>query len=66
MEQSERNGSANGAGMSRSVDMAYRQIRRAIITGELRSGDKLQEARLAELIGVSRTPVREALGRLDR
>ena len=64
MEQSERNGSANGAGMSRSVDMAYRQIRRAIITGELRSGDKLQEARLAELIGVSRTPVREALGRL--
>lgn len=50
--------------MSRSVDIAYRQIRRAIITGELRSGDKLQEARLAELIGVSRTPVREALGRL--
>jgi DNA-binding GntR family transcriptional regulator len=60
MEQLDRTGSS----MSRSVDIAYRQIRRAIITGELRSGDKLQEARLADLIGVSRTPVREALSRL--
>jgi DNA-binding GntR family transcriptional regulator len=60
MDQVDRNLSS----MSRSVDIAYRQIRRAIITGELRSGDKLQEARLAELIGVSRTPVREALSRL--
>lgn len=51
--------------MSRAVETAYRQIRRAIITGELRSGDTLQEARLATRIGVSRTPVREALSRLS-
>lgn len=51
--------------MSRAVETAYSQIRRAIITGELRSGDKLQEAKLADKIGVSRTPVREALTRLS-
>jgi len=51
--------------MSRAVETAYRQIRRAIITGELRSGDTLQEAKLADKIGVSRTPVREALSRLS-
>ncbi len=51
--------------MSRAVEIAYATIRRAIITGELRSGDTLQEAKLAEKIGVSRTPVREALARLS-
>jgi DNA-binding GntR family transcriptional regulator len=51
--------------MSRAVETAYTSIRRAIIIGELRSGDKLQEAKLAEKIGVSRTPVREALTRLS-
>jgi DNA-binding GntR family transcriptional regulator len=61
----EQTAGARGASMSRSVDVAYRHIRRAIITGALRSGDKLQEAMLAERIGVSRTPVREALNRLN-
>jgi DNA-binding GntR family transcriptional regulator len=51
---------ANGA-----VEAAYRYIRNAIISGELRSGETLQEARLAERIGLSRTPVREALSRLS-
>ena len=51
--------------MSRAVETAYAEIRRAIITGDLRSGDRLQEARLADRIGVSRTPVREALTRLS-
>ena len=50
---------ANGA-----VEIAYRHIRAAIISGDLRSGETLQEAKLAERIGVSRTPVREALSRL--
>jgi DNA-binding GntR family transcriptional regulator len=50
--------------MSRAVDIAYRHIRRAIVVGELPSGHLLPEAKLAEQIGVSRTPVREALGRL--
>jgi DNA-binding GntR family transcriptional regulator len=51
---------ANGA-----VETAYRFIRQAIISGDLAAGETLQEARLAELIGVSRTPVREALSRLS-
>lgn len=53
-------GEGNGA-----VDVAYRFIRAAIISGDLRSGEALQEAKLAERIGVSRTPVREALSRLS-
>ncbi|GGL79728.1 GntR family transcriptional regulator [Wenxinia marina] len=48
-----------------AVDTAYRFIRHAIITGELTPGESLREARLAERIGVSRTPVREALTRLS-
>ncbi len=50
---------------SGAVETAYRFIRQAIISGDLAAGETLQEARLAELIGVSRTPVREALSRLS-
>lgn len=53
-------GDANGA-----AETAYRFIRQAIITGELKTGETLQEARLARSIGVSRTPVRAALSRLS-
>jgi DNA-binding GntR family transcriptional regulator len=51
---------ANGA-----VETAYRFIRQAIVSGDLKSGETLQESRLASRIGVSRTPVREALSRLS-
>jgi len=54
-----RDGEASGA-----VETAYRFIRTAIISGDLTSGETLQESKLAERIGVSRTPVREALSRL--
>lgn len=54
-----RSADANGA-----VETAYRYIRSAIISGDLKSGETLQEAKLAKLIGLSRTPVREALSRL--
>jgi len=64
-DRAEGRGGEREDGMSRAVETAYRQIRRAIITGELRSGDTLQEAKLADKIGVSRTPVREALSRLS-
>lgn len=40
-------------------------IRRAIITGELAGGEPLRDRVLAETLGVSRTPVREALHRLE-
>jgi DNA-binding GntR family transcriptional regulator len=47
-----------------AVETAYRSIRLAIITGDLRPGEEIKETRLAQAIGISRTPVREALGRL--
>ena len=48
-----------------AAETAYRQIRHLILTGELRSGDTLLENSLANRIGVSRTPIREALNRLS-
>ena len=41
------------------------QIRQAIGEGRLRPGDGLREAEIAAWLGVSRTPVREALKRLQ-
>ena len=44
---------------------AYTLILEAIDTGVYRPGDRLVESELAERFGVSRTPVREALQRLE-
>ncbi|RJF94735.1 GntR family transcriptional regulator [Oleomonas cavernae] len=35
---------------------AYERLRRAIIEGEFKTGERLTEAAVAELLGVSRTP----------
>ena len=51
--------------MSRASDRAYDGIRGMIISGELAAGASLGEEVLAERCGVSRTPVREALRRLE-
>ena len=42
------------------------QIRKAILEGQLAPGDHLREEVLAEMLNVSRGPVREALTRLER
>jgi DNA-binding GntR family transcriptional regulator len=42
----------------------YAAIRDAIVRGELEPGARLSENELAEQLGVSRTPIREAVGRL--
>ncbi len=47
------------------VEQAYQHIRQAILSHRLKPGDRLREAELAETIGVSRTPLREALARLE-
>jgi DNA-binding GntR family transcriptional regulator len=47
------------------VDVAYESILNDVLSGRHRGGDLLQENRLAEGLGLSRTPVREALGRLE-
>ena len=44
---------------------AYRAIRDAIVDGTLAPGERLNDADLVEWLGVSRTPVREALLRLE-
>ena len=46
------------------VDVAYEQLRRWILTGRLKPGEKLDQAWLASRIKVSRTPLRQALLRL--
>jgi DNA-binding GntR family transcriptional regulator len=46
------------------IDNVYARLRELIISDTLRAGQKLVDRDLAEQLGVSRTPVREALGRL--
>jgi DNA-binding GntR family transcriptional regulator len=46
-------------------EAAYRQIKAAIQRGHLKPGERLRENELAEFVGLSRTPVREALSRLE-
>ena len=43
----------------------FAMLRQAILTGKLQPGDRLVERELAEQLGVSRTPVREALRKLE-
>jgi DNA-binding GntR family transcriptional regulator len=51
--------------MSRASDRAYNHIRSLILSGELQPGSQIREETLAELCGVSRTPVRDSLRRLE-
>ncbi len=51
--------------MAKASDKAYDLIRAMILAGELSSGEQLSEEALAERCGVSRTPVRDALRRLE-
>ncbi|MEU8821860.1 GntR family transcriptional regulator [Actinoplanes sp. NPDC048796] len=46
-------------------DNAYQSIRDAIVDGTLAPGERLNDVELAQWLGVSRTPVREALARLE-
>ena len=51
--------------MTRASEQAYSQIRAMILSGALPPGEQIREEWLAEQCGVSRTPVREALRRLE-
>jgi DNA-binding GntR family transcriptional regulator len=44
---------------------AHRALRRAILAQQFKPGQRLIEAELAEMLGVSRTPIREALSKLE-
>ncbi len=47
-------------------EQVYQALRKIILTGGLASGERIVETRLAEQLQVSRTPVREAIGQLQR
>ena len=47
------------------VSDIYDMVRKEITTGALRVGDRVTEVDLAERFGVSRTPVRDAVSRLE-
>ncbi len=53
------------AEMAKAMDLAYQTIREAIVSGRFAAGAVLREKVLAADIGVSRTPIREALRRLE-
>lgn len=46
-------------------ELVFESLREAIISGHLRPGERLMEIQLAEEMGVSRTPVREAIRKLE-
>jgi DNA-binding GntR family transcriptional regulator len=46
-------------------ERVYEHIKTAILSGHLNPGEKLTEEHLAKTLGVSRTPVREALHKLE-
>lgn len=46
-------------------DVVFQALRQAIITGEFSPGERLMEIKLANKLGVSRTPVREAIRMLE-
>ena len=46
-------------------DRAYAVLRSAIIDGTLAPGERLRDAELVERLGLSRTPIREAIARLE-
>jgi len=47
-------------------DIAYEQLKHAIITGEIPAGSRIVETVYAEQLHISRTPLREALRKLER
>jgi DNA-binding GntR family transcriptional regulator len=47
------------------ADQVHHYIKELILSGELRQGDKIVEDKIAKRFGVSRTPIREALTRLQ-
>jgi len=47
-------------------NIVYESLKESILNGSLKPGEKLMESRIAEDLGVSRTPVREAIRKLEK
>ncbi len=46
--------------------VAYMHIKNMILSGELKGGDKISEEKIAAMLNISRTPIREAVRRLEK
>ena len=46
-------------------DVVFKKLRQAILTGAYKPGERLMEIHLADKLGVSRTPIREAIRKLE-
>ncbi len=46
-------------------DVVFNTLRRAILKGEQKPGERLMEIALADKLGVSRTPIRESIRNLE-
>ena len=46
-------------------DVVFNTLRQAILKGELEPGERLMEIQLADRLGVCRTPIREAIRKLE-
>ena len=47
-------------------NQAYQKLKRIILGRQISPGEKLNESELAQGLGISRTPVREAINRLEK
>ena len=47
-------------------DAVFMSLRKAILTGKLKPGDRLTEVKLGKLLGTSRTPIRKCSGAAQR
>lgn len=61
-DDADRPGKARGD----AFDHVLRQLRQAIVSGQLRPGERIQQEAIAERLGTSRLPVRDALRELQR
>jgi DNA-binding GntR family transcriptional regulator len=50
---------------SRAADVVAEALRDAILGGEVKDGERLNQGEIADEFGISRVPVREAIGRLQ-
>lgn len=47
-------------------EIVYEELKRQILVGEISPGTRMMEVELADVMGVSRTPVREAIRKLEK
>lgn len=57
--------SAERPGVHNNAELAYRRLRERLMSGHYQPGDRLAEVAICDELGMSRTPVREALRRLQ-